>query len=86
MTGDVEDGTSSTIFSLMQPDGTATATSPLMTTDKKLGDEVDLSLMYDYTEDVQLKASAGWFIPGKAFDSRNDQVASQYIVSANVNF
>ena len=83
---DPDKGTS-TILGLVQPDGSSlTAGTPLMTSDKKLGDEIDLSLMYDYTEDVRLKASAGWFIPGSAFDSRNDQVASQYMVSANVNF
>jgi hypothetical protein len=53
---------------------------------KSLGNEVDASLIYDYTEDVQLGLTAGWFIPGDAFDETNDKTASQVIGSMKVTF
>ncbi len=55
---------------------------------KALGDEIDLSLTYDYTEDVQLGLSAGYFIPGAAFDSATDNAksASQVLGSMKVTF
>jgi hypothetical protein len=53
---------------------------------KGLGNEVDASLIYDYTEDVQLGLTAGWFIPGDAFDTNNDKTASQVIGSMKVTF
>ncbi|MEK6714973.1 MAG: alginate export family protein [Candidatus Omnitrophota bacterium] len=56
-------------------------------TDKNLGDEIDLGLTYDYTEDVQLGLNAGWFIPGDTFYSSDmDHVASQAIASMKVIF
>ena len=57
-----------------------------MTTNKKLGDEVDLSLMYDYTEDVQIGANLGWFFPGAHYNNTTDSVASQIILNAKVAF
>ncbi len=54
--------------------------------EKSLGSEIDLGLTYDYTEDVQLGLSAGWFFPGDAFASTNDRTASQVIGSMKVTF
>jgi len=51
-----------------------------------LGHEIDWDTTYDYTEDVQIGASFGWFFPGNVFDKINDEIASQAIVHANVNF
>ncbi|MFH1202323.1 MAG: alginate export family protein [Candidatus Omnitrophota bacterium] len=55
---------------------------------KHLGDEVDLGVVYDYTEDVQLGLSGGMFFCGSAFDKTvaNKTVASQLIGSMKVTF
>jgi hypothetical protein len=62
----------------------------LMTDRDHVGDEVDLLVTYDYTEDVQLGLNAGVFIPGSAFDSNdttgNDRNAAQLIGSMQVTF
>ncbi len=42
--------------------------------DKHAGDEVDAKLLYDYTEDVQLSAFGGWFIPGKYYDGESNSI------------
>lgn len=67
--------------------GTGSAPGYYNMTDKKdLGNEVDLKLTYDYTEDVQLALTAGYFNPGKAFDEANRKSASQVIGSMKVTF
>jgi len=53
---------------------------------KQLGDEIDIHLAYDYTEDVQFGLQGGYFIPGKAFDRTNRKSASQVIGSMKVSF
>lgn len=70
---------------LVTPDST-TAPSLAVTNDKSLGNEFDVDVTYDYTEDVQLGLSLGWFNPGDAFTSANDDMASQAIVHGNVSF
>lgn len=54
--------------------------------DKHLGQELDLSLAYDYTEDVKLGLTAGWFLPGKAFLKDNNEVASTVMADVKVAF
>ncbi|MBU1854052.1 MAG: alginate export family protein [Candidatus Omnitrophica bacterium] len=59
--------------------------------DDDLGYEVDLALNYDYTEDVKMGLSAGWFVPGKALegedsDCRNDETAIQVLATLDVAF
>ncbi|MFA5356080.1 MAG: alginate export family protein [Candidatus Omnitrophota bacterium] len=55
--------------------------------DKDLGSALDLTAIYDYTEDVQLGLTAGMFFPGKAFDSPSgDGKAVQVIGSMKVTF
>jgi hypothetical protein len=54
---------------------------------RELGDEVDLSLTYDYTEDVQFGLSGGYFKAGHAFSkSVHNESASQVIGSMKVSF
>jgi hypothetical protein len=53
---------------------------------KNLGQEVDLSLGYDYTEDVKLGLTAGFFLPGKAFSVLNNDMASTVVADVKVNF
>ncbi|MBU2541290.1 MAG: alginate export family protein [Candidatus Omnitrophica bacterium] len=56
-------------------------------TDKSfVGQEIDLSLLYDYTEDVQFGLKLGAFIPGNAFDSSTNSTASQAVGSMKVSF
>ena len=53
-----------------------------------LGSEIDLTLTYDYTEDVQLGLIAGHFDGGDAFDngSKDTKNASELIASVKVSF
>ena len=88
----LERSTSSTIagsFPLQQP---TTTLDPLTYSGSKsdentfLGKEVDLELVYDYTEDVQIGGNFGWFWAGSVFRSPDDKTAKQAIVHMNVNF
>jgi hypothetical protein len=63
-----------------------TVTSYDMTDDDCLGDEIDLKLTYDYSEDVQFGLEAGVFIPGDAFANANDDEAYEVIGSVSVSF
>ncbi len=63
-----------------------TGTTYAMTSKKDLGDEVDLEVIYDYTEDVQLSLCGGLFFPGDAFASGNEETASQVVGSMKVTF
>ena len=51
---------------------------------RQLGDELDATITYDYTEDVQLGLTYGAFIPGVAFD--DTRCANQAIASMKVTF
>ena len=53
---------------------------------KDFGDEIDVSALYDYTEDVQLNLSAGLFMPGDAFAGANDNSAYSIRGGLVVNF
>jgi hypothetical protein len=57
-----------------------------MSNNRYLGKEFDLSVIYDYTEDVQFGLCADWFIPGKAFDPEYNNSATQLIGSMKVTF
>ncbi len=69
-------------------DGLGTSYGTYTMTNKKfLGNALDLTATYDYTEDVQFGLTAGWFKPGKAFDkSENGHDAAQLIGSMKVTF
>jgi len=73
-------------LTLVQPDGTDTSALSINTNKRALGHEVDLDVVYDYTEDVKIGASLGWFFPGNVFTSANDDAASQALVNAKVTF
>jgi len=66
--------------------GVAGAPTYRMTGDKNLGQEFDLTLTYDYTEDVQLSLLGGLFVPGDAFHQDNESNASEVIGSMKVSF
>jgi len=57
-----------------------------MNSKKDLGNALDITATYDYTEDVQFGLTAGMFAPGKAFASSNDRTATQLIGSMKVSF
>lgn len=71
--------------SILHPDASTTA-GLSTTTNAFLGSELGLGLAYAYTDDVTLGAKFNWFTPGEAFSSANQNVASQILVNANVNF
>ncbi len=52
---------------------------------RHLGDEIDVTATYDYTEDVQFGLTAGIFVPGKVWDVEK-QTATQLIGSMKVVF
>lgn len=53
---------------------------------KHLGDEVDIYAVYDYTEDVQLKVSAAWLVPGTVFTKRNDNLCYSVRTGVTLSF
>ncbi|MBU3911336.1 MAG: alginate export family protein, partial [Candidatus Omnitrophica bacterium] len=68
-----------------------TAANYYMKADDDLGFEVDLALNYDYTEDVKMGLSAGYFSPGDAFGGatgaqENAETAVQVLATLDVAF
>jgi len=57
-----------------------------MTSNRHLGRELDTTLTYDYTEDVQFSLLGGVFFPGDAFHETNDSRATELIGSMKVTF
>lgn len=63
-----------------------------MKNSKDLGNEIDLGVTYNYTEDVTFGLTAGWFLPGKALKGEdsgvkvNDDTATSIIGSVKVVF
>jgi hypothetical protein len=70
---------------LNQPDGTNINNIGVVES-KGLGQEVDLVVLYDYTEDVQFGLNLGWFFPGKGIDECYREVAKQALLNCKVNF
>lgn len=79
------DSTFSVAGFLRQPDGGTTG-AHINPDSKFLGKEINLDVTYDYTEDVQIGASLGYFLPGSLFDNENNSTAKQLLVSMNVAF
>lgn len=51
-----------------------------------IGHEIDLAVIYSYTEDVTFTFMADWFIPGDLYSSPNDATATQLISEVKVTF
>ncbi|MFA5090362.1 MAG: porin [Candidatus Omnitrophota bacterium] len=66
--------------------GRADADTYRMTNKAHLGQEIDATITYDYTEDVQFNFLGGMFIPGNAFHKDNRTTASEFIGSMKVTF
>lgn len=76
------------------PDGTTVTTrrGDILATSQRrfVGQEVDLTATYDYTEDVQFALMGGWFMPGPSLDKETStvktKIASEIIGSMKVTF
>lgn len=75
-----------TTFALVQPTGGSANTTTATDDSVSLGQELGMVLTYDYTEDVQFGARAGWFFPGDVFDNSSAKTASQILLNAKVAF
>ncbi|MCM8782005.1 MAG: alginate export family protein, partial [Candidatus Omnitrophica bacterium] len=53
---------------------------------KDIGTELDLSLTYDYTEDVSFNLLAAWFFPGKYWIGGQDDTATDIVGTVKVAF
>jgi hypothetical protein len=51
-----------------------------------IGDEIDAYAIYDYTEDVQLKLTSAFFLPGDLFNEDNDELAYSIRGGLSVSF
>jgi hypothetical protein len=78
-------GTNYNPLTLIQPDG-STVTSTVNHNGYWLGNETDLNLTYNYTEDVTFGVSVGWFVPGDVFTNKDNETASQAIANVGVKF
>jgi len=54
--------------------------------DYGIGNEADVNVTYNYTEDVTFGLSLGWFVPGSVFSNTNHDTASQAIANVGVKF
>lgn len=57
-----------------------------MTNKKSIGQELDLTATYDYTEDVQFSLLGGLFFAGSSFDKQNRDTAGELIGKMKVTF
>jgi hypothetical protein len=74
-------------LSLYQPDGGTTQITPATKAKRSgLGNEYDVNLTYNYTEDVTFGVSVGWYVPGSALSSINKDTAQQALASVGVKF
>ncbi|MDP8252888.1 MAG: alginate export family protein [Candidatus Kaelpia aquatica] len=62
------------------------ASQSIKSTEDDLGNEIDLAIVYDYTEDVVIGLQAGWFMPGDVFEAANDDDAFALVGSIAVSF
>ncbi len=51
-----------------------------------VGQELDLSANWDYTEDVSFNLLAGWFVPGTVYYDGKDATATDLVGSVKVSF
>jgi hypothetical protein len=73
---------------IFQPDGGTTQLAP-STKNKNtgLGNEYDVNITYNYTEDVTFGVSLGWFVPGSVFQGGvNHLTAQQALADVAVKF
>jgi len=71
---------------LYQPNGTTVSNLAINKDGYWLGNETDVNLTYNYTEDVTFGLNLGWFVPGDVFAASNKGTASQAIANVGVKF
>jgi len=73
---------------IYQPNAGTTTLGPVTKTtgERGLGNEYDVNMTYNYTEDVTFGVSLGWYAPGDALSNVNRSTASQAIVDLGVKF
>jgi len=73
---------------MIQPDGTTITPNGNNYNEKGywLGNETDVNLTYNYTEDVTFGLSLGWFVPGDVFSPNQHVTAQQAIANVGVKF
>jgi len=71
---------------LIQPDGTTSFAPTTKTKEYGVGNEADINLTYNYTEDVTFGLNVGWFVPGDVFAKSNRETADQAIANVGVKF
>ncbi|MCK5592308.1 MAG: alginate export family protein, partial [Candidatus Pacebacteria bacterium] len=71
----IDSAVPTTTQAIQRPDGGGTYTLAADNGKTNLGYEIDVDAIYDYTEDVQIGASLGWFVPGNVFTGLNDTTA-----------
>jgi len=54
--------------------------------DKYVGQEIDISATWDYTEDVSFNLLTAWFFPGDHFNSDQDDVATDIVGTVKLSF
>ncbi|RJP28739.1 MAG: hypothetical protein C4533_02825 [Candidatus Omnitrophota bacterium] len=79
-------GTATAGFNTVNMRGVAGASTYTMTGKRFLGQELDATLTYDYTEDVQFGLRSGIFFPGDALQGNNDRNATELIGTMKVTF
>ncbi len=68
------------------------AKAPLAGRSKQAGDEIDVNLTYNYTEDVKLGLLGAWFLPGRYYDrqttaaNRSTDTATAIVATVSVMF
>jgi len=73
-------------LTLLQPNGTTVTGATGPKDAYWVGNETDVNLTYNYTEDVTFGVSLGWFVPGDVFSKANNETASQAIANVGVKF
>ena len=62
------------IATVNQPDGAGNTAAAVGDAGKSaLGNEIDVIVVYNYTEDVTFTGELGWFLPGSAFHSNKQR-------------
>ena len=51
-----------------------------------IGTELDVNLVWDYTEDVSFGLLAGWFFPGGFYSDQSDSIATDVVGSVKLSF
>ena len=73
-----------TVLPLVRVDGSAAINAITNDSKRQLGQELDLDVLYNYTEDVAISAALGYFIPGNAFAASEN--AKQFLLGVDVKF